>query len=340
MKLYKYRCDKKRDIKMLVENKLFAPNKDKLNDPTEMCFDDSEFLCFPEKQKEHSLTVKEQFDDIKDFTKTKCGIFSLSKDVKNELLWAYYAIGHKGFCIEYDSDIIMESYNYEFETKNSTLKSKPLVQLIEVDYQDSYPVFIGDLLLMDDQTPALRCLVGTKSKSWKPEDEVRLIFNKHGHTEIDYRAITGIYFGVKFYDDNEKTNVMQKLRGRGIKYYQMKFVDKSYKMDFDEIEDKYFSAPKYVANNLPYDDISWTGMPSGNTKYKDLALQALEFVMKEPCINKIKSCYISPSLNPMIAIETFTNDDFKDFPIKIYRFDIDIATNEIIPRRFQRSMVN
>ena len=97
MKLYKYRCDIKRDIKMLVDNKLFAPNKKKLNDPTEMSFNDSEFLDFLDKHKAHSSPVKKQFDGIKDFTKKECGIFSLSKCVRNELLWAYYANGHKGF---------------------------------------------------------------------------------------------------------------------------------------------------------------------------------------------------------------------------------------------------
>ena len=193
---------------------------------------------------------------------------------------------------------------------------------------------------MEDQTPAIKCLVGTKSESWIREKEVRLIFNKHGHTEIDYRAITGIYFGIKFYDENRKTDVMQKLQGRGIKYYQMKFEDKSYKMDFDEIKDKYASEPKYVANNLPYDDISWGGLPSDYPdykEYKNFAIRPLEFVRKEPCISKIRSCYISPPPNSMIAIETSVNDYFKTYPIKIYRFDIDRATNEIIQRRFQRS---
>lgn len=345
MKLYKYRNQIERDIDNLVENKLFAPDKENLNDPTEMYLDDSEFLDFIEKHKEHSQPLKEIFDDLINFTKTKCGVFSLSEDVNNELLWAYYADGHKGFCIEYDSDIIMESYNYGLEMKNLKLVSSPLVHRIKVVYKNSYPVLNReDLVRKDDLNPILTCIVGTKSKRWDQENEVRLIFNKYGNTELDYRAVTGIYFGEKFGDEEEKDKVMKKLQGRGIRYYQMKFIDKSYVMSFYEIKDKYASAPRFIANDLSYDNVKWIGMPSENTEYKDLAIQALEIVKKEPCINKIQSCYISwppnPMIaieNPMIAIETLVNDDFKTHPIKIYRFDIDTSTNKIRLRKFQPS---
>lgn len=242
MKLYKYRDQIKREIDTLVENKLFAPDKDKLNDPTEMCLDDSEFLDFLEKNKIYSQLVKEIFDDLIDFAKTKCGIFSLSEDVNNELLWAYYANGHKGFCIEYDSDIIMENYNYGLEIKNKNLNINKLVHRIKVVYKNSYPVLNrDDLIRKDNMNLLLTCIAGTKSERWHQENEVRLIFNKNGHIEIDYRAVTGIYFGVKFGSEKDKDEVMKKLQGRGIKYYQMKFIDNSYIMNFDEIKDKYNS---------------------------------------------------------------------------------------------------
>jgi len=178
MKLYKYRSNIPRDIRTLVNNKLFAPNKKQLNDPTEMSFDDSEFLNLLGKNSTFSTPVKKGFDDIKHFTQEKNGIFSLSKDVKNELLWAYYANGHKGFCIEYNANIIMESYNYDVIIKDGKLEPNPLIHLVDVDYQDKYPVFSGDLLNKTDQAAALKCLVGTKSKQWKHEKEVRLIFKK------------------------------------------------------------------------------------------------------------------------------------------------------------------
>ena len=336
MKLYKYRCEIQRDIDTLVENKLFVPDKNNLNDPTEMCVDDSEFLAFLEKHKKHTQQVKSIYEDIKDYTRKTCGIFSLSKDVKNELLWAYYANGHKGFCIEYDSEIIMESYNYGLDPKSNYSKSFPLVHRIDVDYSDSYPVLKQEYLrIKDNLTSILTCLVGTKSRKWEQEDEVRLIFNKFGSTELDFRAVTGIYFGVNFGDESSKDAVMKRLQGRGIKYYQMAFESNSYKMRFDSIKDNYASTSQYVANDLSYDKISWLSTPDENAKYKNLAIQALEIVKKEPCINKITSCYVSTSPNPMIAIQTLANQDFNTFPVKTYRFDIETTTNEIKLRKFQ-----
>ncbi|MDP4271474.1 MAG: DUF2971 domain-containing protein [Bacteroidota bacterium] len=335
MKLYKYRCDTSRDIKTLVENRLFVPDKNLLNDPTEMCVDDTELLAFLEKYKNLSLEVKRIYQELKDFTRTKCGIFSLSKDVKNELLWAYYANGHKGLCIEYDSEKIMESYNYGVSFKNKNPESFPLVHRIDVKYSDSYPVLKPEYLnVKDNMVQILKCLVGTKSKRWIQEDEVRLIFNKHGYTELDYRAVTGIYYGVNF-NDSDKDAIMNKLQGRGIKYYQMRFEKNSYQMGFDEIKDNYLSAPKFVANDLSYDNISWLSSPEENAKYLDLVIQALEFVSKEPCINKITSCYVNSTPEPMVAIQTLTNEDFKTFPIKTYRFDIVTKTNQIRLRKFQ-----
>jgi len=337
MKLYKYRCKIQRDIDTLVENKLFAPDKNNLNDPTEMCVDDSEFLAFLEKHKNHSLEVKLIYENIKEFTRTTCGIFSLSKDVKNELLWAYYADGHKGFCVEYDSEVIMESYNYGLDPKSNYSKSFPLVHRIVVDYSDSYPLLKQEYLQIkgNNMTSILTCLVGTKSRRWEQEDEVRLIFNKFGSTELDYRAVTGIYFGVNFGDESRKDAVMKKLQGRGVNYYQMAFESNSYKMRFDRIKDNYALTPRYVANDLSYDNISWLSTPDENAKYMDLAIQALEIVRKEPCINQITSCYISSSPNPMIAIQTFVNKDFDTFAVKTYRFDIEKATNKIRLRKFQ-----
>lgn len=338
MKLYKYRCNIERDIDTLVNNKLYAPNKDKLNDPTEMCVNDCEFLIFLEKHKNNAQNVRNIYTDLKKFTRTTCGIFSLSKEVKNELLWAYYANGHKGFCIEYDSEIIMESYNYGLTFKKGNPESFPLLHRINVEYSDSYPILKQEYLSQNaNMNLFLTCLIGTKSKRWEQENEVRLVFNKHGYTELDYRAVTGIYFGVNFNNEPEKNNVMKKLQGRGVKYYQMRFESNSYKMRFDEIEDKYFSAPNYIANSLSFKNITWLSVEEENEKYKNLVIQALEIVSKEPCIYEIKSCYVTSYPKPMIAINTLTNQDFHLFPVKIYRFDIDEGNHQIKLRKFQQS---
>ena len=48
------------------------------------------------------------YEDIKSY-----GIYSLSKTAIDELLWAYYANSHQGFCIEYDQEVLLQIKNIQ-----------------------------------------------------------------------------------------------------------------------------------------------------------------------------------------------------------------------------------
>ncbi len=348
MRAFKFRTDIKRDIDDgIAINKLYASDRDNLNDPSEMNFDDSEFIDFLELHNNFSVEVKKEYELLRDFMFKKCGILSLSKNVYNELLWAYYADGHKGFCIEYDTDVIMECYNYGLRKKNGRFvdlngrpQQEPMVSELDIVYQKTFPKFDTNVMkrLSDtkDHKEILTCTIGTKSKSWKHEDEVRLIFSKNRLCEFDYRAVKGIYFGCRFDDTNNEINrIMELLKGRNIKYYKMKFNPKSYTLTYDELPDNYISAPEYVANNLPNDNVNIHSTHEHTDPYEDMLHKALEIVSKEPCINSIKYASVCTPENPMISVVTSVNDDFKIFPEKIFRFDMDIKKRDVRLRRFQ-----
>lgn len=100
-----------RDIKTLVANQIYLPLKDGLNDPAEGIFNDDSIYAFLDSQKEHSALVAKCYNDI--IAKIhSMGIYSLSKSVSSELLWAHYASGHTGFAIEYDIDYLKKSLNF------------------------------------------------------------------------------------------------------------------------------------------------------------------------------------------------------------------------------------
>ncbi len=80
----------------------------------------------------------------------KSGVYSLSKDYKNELLWAYYADSHKGFCIEYDYDILKQ---YPCNEDN----------FFDVKYSKNVPII--NLGIIFDISILKKSLV-TKSLSW------------------------------------------------------------------------------------------------------------------------------------------------------------------------------
>lgn len=96
----------------------------------------------------------------------KVGIYSLSKTVLDELLWAYYADSHTGFCIEYDLEKLGELTR--------------IAGSFDVAYQDIIPQIQFDMLIRDrDESIAeiLKLTSGTKSKRWRHEDEIRIMDN-------------------------------------------------------------------------------------------------------------------------------------------------------------------
>lgn len=72
----------------------------------------------------------------------------------------------------------------------------------------------------NEENEILKRFIGTKSSSWVHEKEIRLIFENTGLLDIDFKAVTAIYFGCRM-PDNDIDYIMEKLKGRRLKYYKM-----------------------------------------------------------------------------------------------------------------------
>lgn len=157
------------------------------------------------------------------------------------------------------------------------------------------------------------------------KEEYRLIVEEKGLFDIDYRAVTGIYFGYRM-QDSEIDFIMEKFKGRNLQYYKMELVEQMYKFSPKAINDKYIDVPKYCANELPY-DIDELLLPESILgkeayTYKDRLIEALEIVKYEPLINKIYNATISmESGSPVFIIWAYTNT--KAPPVKEFRFSLD-----------------
>jgi hypothetical protein len=79
-------------------------------------------------------------------------------------------------------------------------------------------------------------MLGHKSKRWKDEKEHRLIIDKFGNQAYNFQAVKSIYFGLRMEDEN-KESIMNRLKGRGINYFQMVQIDKSYNIEAKPIND-------------------------------------------------------------------------------------------------------
>lgn len=325
-KLYKYRggrgiLDKdgksifERDVTTLVNNQLYLPTKDGLNDPTEGVYGDDALKMFFNVFSKYSHNVEEQYNK---FTEKfgKVGVYSLSKTFDNELLWAYYASGHTGFVIEYDIDILEQSLNYNVYAQQ--------LYKFDVEYLNDVPQIDISTIRGDEIVEMLKRFIGTKSSSWAHEKEVRLIFENTGLFEIDYKAVTAIYFGCRM-PDSDIDYIMKKLKGRGLKYFKMVNVNNSYRFEAKEVEDKYSNAPKFVANCVFYDIDNLLLCGGLNEEeistYKNYFINALEMVKDDPNITEFYLATISYNQQgPILKIFGYTKNPLA--PVKPFEFRV------------------
>lgn len=229
MKLYKYRADIYRDLLTLVNNQIYVPTVQNLNDPAETMVNDSkmyEVFNLIEKSGFPINIAKDNYAKIIAQARTKLGIFSLSKTVFNELLWAYYTNGHKGFCIEYD-----------FEQLQKSFPDGLLQSTFEVQYNNDTPEFSINSIInyLENDAQFVKCIIATKSMAWEREEEIRITLYSSGLFEISPESVTGIYFGLRM-PDSDKELIKNTLKGRNIKYYQMKLKPNSYLLEAELIK--------------------------------------------------------------------------------------------------------
>ncbi len=290
MFVYKYRSGTTRDIEALMNNQFYASSMEKLNDIQE-----GKILIHNQEIKLFDLFVKNSastFDisiekDLENLIKIykNSGIYSLSKDYKNELLWAYYADSHKGFCIEYNLDVLKQ---YPCNEDN----------FFDVKYSEDVSIInLGNML-----DSSFKKSVVTKSMNWKHEDEIRILTPKKGMFTYFSRAVKSIYFGNKT-DKNTEKLVMNILRGRGIKYYKMEHKEDLYKLEKIEIEDIFKDESIYKNKVNKY-------IPSYISEkaklYEDLIKKAIIIVEQEPLCDKVIYADISSTRgsidNPVFCI--------------------------------------
>ncbi|WP_293312339.1 DUF2971 domain-containing protein [Pedobacter sp. UBA5917] len=250
--LYKYRGGEEsifeRDLFSLVDSYYWAAAIPTLNDPLEATINTEEYssdLGNFEQVLNSSMGKKINVSEIGNATKKlldkvlTTGVFSLSKNNDDELLWSHYAAAHHGFCVGYNMHYLKRNLDSTF------------YNLIEVSYQDTPPEMnLMQQMLSRDRNNSLQQLIGTKSTRWINEQEIRVVCDEPGRQEHDFRAIGQIYFGLRMSDEH-KERVMSALKGRGIQYFQMEMAKGAYKFIANPVGDVYADAPKYLYKLAP-----------------------------------------------------------------------------------------
>src|SRR5690554_7638006 len=168
MKVYKYRGGNfKRDLFSIEKNYFWAPDFTNLNDPSETTITSNKLnqqtkYILPLLGKSNVKLfepVKEALSKVLSHSE-KVGIYSLSKTFDDELLWAHYANSHTGFCIEYNLEVLINTY------KHDNLYHFP------VTYKKNPPsVDINDIISARESNSIIQKMTSHKSLKWKRSEE-------------------------------------------------------------------------------------------------------------------------------------------------------------------------
>lgn len=333
MIVYKYRSGRgikdkegkdifERDIELLSHDSIYIPTIEQLNDPAEALFDDNLFnlqmkLFKPLASSGSMERVKDALRDLYGKVRSS-GIYSLSMEPANELMWAYYASGHGGYAIIFDTEVLSKSFK---EVKYNNMYE------IDVAYSNKLPQF--DITKIKGQSieDTLQCFVGNKSQAWKHEAEHRLVFDKGGRKlKIDYRAIKGFVFGSRMAEEDIDF-IMKTFSGRDLDYSKIELKDNSYELLLKKLKDRYPMAEKYRPNKVEYDIeelLKHDKLIEGvGYKYKNFVESALEKMSQEPFVTGIDHIVVRNDQEyPNIVIWTKIDQEDSYRPYRKFEYDV------------------
>lgn len=330
---YKYRYGKgtkdgngkdifERDIELLSHDTIYIPTIEQLNDPAEALFDDGLFnlqmkLFKPLVSSGSMERVKDSLRDLYNKVRSS-GIYSLSKNPANELMWAYYASGHCGYAIIFDTEVLSKSFK---EVKYDNMYE------IDVAYSNKLPQFDITKIKRQSIEDTLKCFVGYKSQAWKHEAEHRLVFDRGGRIlKIDYRAIKGFVFGSRMAEEDIDF-MMKTFSGRDLDYSKIELKDNSYELSLKKLKDRYPTAEKYCPNKVEYDIeelLKHDKLIEGvGYKYRTFVEAALQEVSREPFVTGIDHIVVRDNQKyPNIVIWTKIDQEDTYRPYRKFEYDV------------------
>lgn len=218
-------------VEPIAESYLYLPTREKLNDPNEGIFQNqiqagiTAFLQGLVSIGERTELTKTLYDLARQISQStdNSGVFSLSRNVTDELMWAHYAASHCGIAIEYNL------------VQLTRFCSKQHLHCFGVDYVDE-PPSLDIQHLQGNAEKAVRAMLGHKSPRWCYEEEFRVLLeNIHGPIPHDYRAVRSITFGLKVPEEVRK-QIYEETKHKVPKYYEIIKIPETYLLERRLIE--------------------------------------------------------------------------------------------------------
>lgn len=225
-KIYKYVSFEEHHMRSLICNDLYFSDPHSFNDPYEP------FILF-DGDSRFGVTIKANLE------KSAITCFSTSPD--NFTLWSYYANGMKGFCIEYDTEILLNSLL-------SKLEIGQWIYSFDAHYLDKeetnfgvIPVVNEDALLSSDydiKGPELVKIFSTKPSIFSNENEVRLVIQPSGRLgemepmaglyQHSRESITGVIYSDK--TSEKDVEIVKTILGDNVSYRKSRVEGNSFRI--------------------------------------------------------------------------------------------------------------
>ncbi len=227
MKYFKYKPINKYTIDSLIFNYYWAASAESMND----VFEGDSVLDFVEdKIKDIPLSPEKiKFlqgnKDLVLSIKNTLGLFCLTQDSKNILMWSHYGDSFKGICIQYNDKILSKIKDASSQVFKISYAKKIANKSFHELYTDK----------SDNNKLLKETVIGRKYICWEYEKEVRIIHDGVNAFDYDPEAIEAIYFGYKF-PEEERLKIFKALKDQNVKYYKM-IKGLNYSIKYEELTD-------------------------------------------------------------------------------------------------------
>jgi len=259
--LYKYRCwSDPNHRRLLTCNEAFFSSASRFNDPFDcripirydlMTDEEIRQKCLQQAQMDRPGASEEELnriarevekrshfrdpDAIIDVQKkwqnvvfSEFGVFSLSEDYVNILMWSHYADCHEGFCVGFDRQSL--------ELEMGRLKDRGMkTHGFPVIYEEEYPTILPD---NTDNLDEMKRMLLTKSKLWEYEKEWRvlLLSKTNQAVTLDDGVFAEVVLGCSMAEQDKKEIIeVVRNKNRPIRVYQAKRKEREFGLDLERL---------------------------------------------------------------------------------------------------------
>ena len=176
-----------------------------------------------------------------DYVLDNVGIFSLSEDPLNKLMWSHYAFNHQGIALgfEFDEKSVLNDSKY---FKNINYTDEPLSfelsngRLVEHTYYYNESMQLESKKSLQFKDPQLQKIFSTKTSEWSYEKEWRYVREKFGLYDFPSK-LSRIIFGMNcsLENINNITEICNKNYDYKLDFFKVQKVENSTALELKEL---------------------------------------------------------------------------------------------------------